>query len=58
MPAMGKLEPDERYILTFEILGPKNEADAEKVNALVDQLKRTFGASVKVAVTGSKSRNQ
>jgi len=55
MPAMGKLTGDERYVVTVEVPGPKTAADAEKINALIDDLKARFGASVKVSVTGFKA---
>jgi hypothetical protein len=52
---MGKLTGDERYVVTVEVPGPKTAADAEKINALIDDLKARFGASVKVSVTGFKA---
>ena len=55
MPAMGELARDQRYVVTVEISGPKTAADAEKVNAIVDDLKRKFGASVKLSISGFKS---
>jgi len=54
MPGMAKLEADQRYVVTVEILGPKTTADAEKVNALVDDLRQRFGASVKLSISGFK----
>ena len=54
MPAMGPLAPDQRYVVTVEISGPKNAADAEKINALVADLKQRFGASVKLSIIGLK----
>lgn len=56
MPAMGELARDQRYVVTVEILGPKTPDDAEKVNAIVDELKRKFGASVKLSISGFKAR--
>jgi hypothetical protein len=55
MPAMGKLTGDERYVVTVEILGPKSPADAEKINAALDELKRNFGASMKFSIVGFKA---
>lgn len=56
MPAMGELTRDQRYVLTVEISGPKDSAAAEKVNAIIDDLKEKFGASVKLSISGSKPR--
>ena len=54
MGAMGKLTGDQRYVMTVEIPGPKTVDDADKVNALVKELKDKFGATVKVSITGNK----
>lgn len=54
MPAMGALAGDQRYVVTVEISGPKTAADAEKINALVADLRQKFGASVKLSIVGLK----
>jgi hypothetical protein len=54
MPGMGKLEGDQRYVVTVEISGPKTAEDAEKINALVADLRQRFGASVKLSISGLK----
>jgi hypothetical protein len=54
MGAMGKLTGDQRYVMTVEIPGPKTVADADKVNALVKELKDKFGATVTLSITGNK----
>lgn len=54
MPAMGALAGDQRYVVTVEISGPKSAADAEKINALVADLRQKFGASVKLSIIGFK----
>ena len=54
MPAMGALAGDQRYVVTVEISGPKTAADAEKINALVADLRQRFGASVKLSISGLK----
>jgi hypothetical protein len=36
-------------------LGPKSPADAEKINAALDELKRNFGASMKFSIVGFKA---
>ncbi len=54
MGGMGPLAGDQRYVVTIEIPGQKNAQDAEKVRKIIDELKRTFGATVKLSITGSK----
>jgi hypothetical protein len=49
---MGALAPDQRYVVTVEIPGPKTEQDAEKINELVAEIRRRFGASVKLSISG------
>lgn len=51
---MGPLAPDQRYVVTVEISGPKTADDAEKINALVADLRQRFGASVKLSISGLK----
>jgi hypothetical protein len=51
---MPALAPDQRYVVTVEISGPKTAEDAEKINALVADLKQRFGASVKLSISGVK----
>ena len=54
MPGMGPLARDQRYVVTVEISGPKTAEDAEKINALVADLRQKFGASVKLSISGLK----
>ena len=58
MPAMGPLAGDQRYVVTVEVPGPKTVADAEKINALLDDLRQRFGASVKLSISGLKGPAQ
>ena len=54
MGGMGPIGPDQRYVATIEIPGPKNAEEAAKVNAIVAQLRQQFGAALKLSITGSK----
>ena len=54
MGGQGPLGPDQRFVVTIEIPGPKTAQDAAKVNKIVEDLKQQFGASVKLSITGSK----
>jgi hypothetical protein len=55
MGAMEKLDGAERYIVTLEVLGPKDEAIAKLVNDAVANLKKApINAVVKVSINGQK----
>jgi hypothetical protein len=55
MGAMEKLDGAERYIVTLEVLGPKDEAIAKLVNdALANLKKAPINAVVKVSINGQK----
>jgi hypothetical protein len=54
--AMGKLEPNQKYVVVVEVYGSKSVDDAKRFNAELDRLIKEFGARVRYSAHATKQK--
>ena len=52
---MGELEPDKKYVVVIEVYGKKTKAEGDEFDAIMAQLRKKFGARIKLKLHASKN---
>lgn len=52
---MGKLDPDEKYVVTFEIYGPATKSTGDRFDSDLAKLMGDYGGQIRLTWHASKS---